>query len=186
VSVQPPEPLPSKKLAFWGGALLRAGILAIAGAAGGLVFNAVRTDQVALALRQPAKTCLAPEAASSVEQLTPSQVTELCSEGVVTVVDVRPEARFEAGHVAGAVHLPCTATTGAADNVLDNLVGNGSIVLYGEGTEDALEVAQSLARRAAPEAGKVAVLVGGFHAWDQAGLACSSGPCEHCEVSRSP
>jgi rhodanese-related sulfurtransferase len=160
-------------------------ILAVVGAIGGAAVNSLRPDRVAFALSEPVGTCSAPQASSAVEQLTPSEVTDLCSEGGVTVVDVRPEEQFVAGHVADAVHLPCSATTGAADDVLGRLVDDGRIVLYGQGTQDALEVAESLARRASPGASKVAILVGGFKAWDQAGLACSSGPCEHCEVSQS-
>lgn len=166
--------------------LVRAGLLAATGVVAGIAGNLLRPDGIAFAMHEPAGTCSAPSVASSVERLTPAEVTEVCRGGGITVVDVRPEARFVGGHVAGAVHLPCSAGTGAADDLLRTLGGNSKVVLYGEGTDDALEVAESLARRASPKLDKVAVLAGGFRAWDQAGLACSSGPCEHCEVSKAP
>ena len=49
-------------------------------------------------------------------------------------------------------------------------------MVYGDSTEEALPVAEELRRRGDRPGLRVAVLAGGFPAWSQAGLACSSGP----------
>ncbi len=88
------------------------------------------------------------------------------------------------GHVAGAVHLPCASSRIAANAALDRLVGKETLVVYGDSTEEAMPVAEELRRRGERPGLRVAVLAGGFPAWSQAGLACSSGPCADCGVHR--
>src|SRR5258708_3725877 len=69
------------------------------------------------------------------------------------------------------------------------LAGRHTLVVYGDGTEDAKLVAEELRRRA-DRAGRsdlrVLVIEGGFAAWSRAGLACSSGPCAECGTPGEP
>jgi rhodanese-related sulfurtransferase/predicted transcriptional regulator len=45
---------------------------------------------------------------AEVEQLTPEELEERVARGQVVVLDVRPEAEYEAGHIPGAVSAPIT------------------------------------------------------------------------------
>jgi 3-mercaptopyruvate sulfurtransferase SseA len=102
----------------------------------------------------------------------------------VAIADARPGSRYAEGHVAGALHLPCSARSSDAAESLSHLVGIRSLVVYGDSTAEALAVAESVRRRA-PHL-EVRVLDGGFSAWSQAGLACASGPCDQCEEPHGP
>jgi len=117
-----------------------------------------------------------------VEVLSLAQVANLCGDPRVLVADARSAAAFAEGHVAGAIHLPCASSRLAANAALDALAGKETLVVYGDGTADALPVAEEMRRRRADRPGgvRVAVLAGGFSAWSRAGQACSSGPCTDC------
>jgi len=113
--------------------------------------------------------------------MSPTEVAGLCGASDVVIADVRPPDRFAQGHVAGSIHLPCSASDDAA-RVADSLLeGKRTLVVYGENTEDAREVAITLARRRADTGLQVSVLEGGFSAWFEGGFACISGGCDQCE-----
>ena len=118
--------------------------------------------------------------AAPVEILSQAQVASLCGDPRVLVADARSAAQFAEGHVTGAIHLPCASSRLVASAALDALAGKETLVVYGDGTADALPVAEEMRRRAARPGVRIAVLAGGFHAWSHAGLACSSGPCADC------
>ncbi|MES1207275.1 MAG: rhodanese-like domain-containing protein [Pseudomonadota bacterium] len=183
----------------------RSAILVATGALLGLAINAVRPDGVSLRAQgasarapgmcaQPAAPANAAE--RSIEVLAPEQAAALCGDPRTLVADSRSAAEFAAGHVTGAIHLPCASTRGAASAALDLLVGKQALIVYGNDTSDALPVADELRRRSghlsadtrassdplATSDIRVAVLAGGFSAWSQAGLACSSGPCGDCQA----
>lgn len=159
--------------------LLRTAFLASLGVVAGLLFNSIRPDGVLLGAAPPAAACqLTTAAARPVERLSPAQANHLCSNPNVLIADARSAESFARGHVAGAVHLPCAA--GVAQDVPDLLARRGTVVVYGETTEEALAVADGLVRRGGNGALKVAVLEGGFAAWELAGFACASGPCAEC------
>jgi 3-mercaptopyruvate sulfurtransferase SseA len=80
--------------------------------------------------------------------------------------------------VAGAIHLPCDASGSVASEAMHKLEGAATVIVYGESTDDARPVAASLHRRLH---NRVSLLKGGFAAWNQAGLACASGPCDECK-----
>jgi len=152
--------------------LLRAFALVVAGALAGLAFNAVRKERVSLALVQESTQC---EGAAAAVLIDPRETASMCSRADVVIADTRPESRFAEGHVAGALHLPCDARGEVASSAMARLDGARTIVVYGERTEDARPVAETLLRRR-PGA-DVRVLDGGFEAWSRAGLACASGAC---------
>jgi 3-mercaptopyruvate sulfurtransferase SseA len=119
---------------------------------------------------------------AEVELLRPAEVAALCADPSALVADARPAARFAEGHVAGAIHLPCTSSQGAASAALDLFAARRTLVVYGDSTDDALPVAQEMRRRIARPDVRIAVIDGGFAAWSHAGLACASGPCLACDV----
>jgi 3-mercaptopyruvate sulfurtransferase SseA len=187
----------------------RAALILLGGAALGLLVNRAhprpaRFDGQAAG----AVTCAAPEGAgagmtggvpaAAVEVVPFAQVSGLCGDPRVLVADARSAQRFAEGHVAGAIHLPCSSSEGAAAAALGKLDGKETLIIYGEGTEDALPVADEMRRRlsaarAGPGSGtgaasgvRVAVMEGGFTAWNQAGLACSAGPCADCGQPAHP
>jgi rhodanese-related sulfurtransferase len=165
--------------------LARALALAVAGAGLGLAVNAIRPDGVALRGFAAPAACTAQAAAPAVEALPPTQAVRLCGDPGVLVADARPAARFAEGHVAGALHLPCAASGTVADGALAQLAGKHTLIVYGDSTDEARPVAEDLRRRIARPDVRVIVLEGGFPAWNQAGLACSSGECPGCAEHRS-
>lgn len=162
------------------GLIARTGFLALLGVAAGLILNGVRPDGVALNGGPPAAACQLTTVAQPVERLTPAQANALCGNPNVLIADARSPESFAEGHVAGAVHLPCAAPGGVAQGIPGLLAGRSTVVVYGETTDEALAVADGLVRRNSNKGLRVAVLVGGFPAWQLAGFACASGPCPEC------
>src|SRR5258708_4960382 len=162
----------------------RAVCLLLAGSALGLAVNAARPDGVRFTKLAPPNTCGGGEAAAAagaahVEVLPPAVAASLCGDAQTLLADVRPADEFAEGHVTGALHLPCASSGSAASAAVDRLAGRRTLVVYGDGTQDAKLVAEALRRRA-DRAGRsdlrVLVIEGGFAACSRAGLACSSGP----------
>ena len=121
-----------------------------------------------------------------VEVLPPAAASALCGDPGVVIADARPARRFAEGHIADAIHLPCAATGAAASDALARLVGKHTVVVYGDSTAEARSVAESLQAHGARDHLRVVVLDGGFGAWSEAGLACSSGPCPECADKGAP
>lgn len=162
----------------------RAICLLLAGSALGLAVNAARPDGVRFARFAPPNSCGAEAAAAAagapVGILRPTDAAVLCSDADTLLADVRPPDEFAQGHVTGAIHLPCASSGTAASAAIDRLAGRHTLIVYGDGTEDAKLVAEELRRRASRGDLRVLVIEGGFAAWNRAGLACSSGPCAEC------
>jgi rhodanese-related sulfurtransferase len=160
--------------------LARVMALLLGGAVAGLVANAARPGGVHLATWSPPAECHNGEAGELAvpTEMAPAQAAELCGRPDVVLADARPAAKFADGHVAGAVHLPCDAAGQVAADALAHFERAGTIVVYGDSTDEARPVALSLARRHRDV--RVAILSGGFPAWAASGLACESGPCVEC------
>jgi rhodanese-related sulfurtransferase len=168
----------------------RALCLLLAGSALGLAVNAARPDGVRFTKFAAPNTCGAgvPIAAAApgvapVQVLPPTEAVSLCGDAQTLLADVRPAEEFAQGHVTGAIHLPCAASGSAASAAVDLLAGRHTLIVYGDGTEDARVVADELRRRAGRPDLRVLVIEGGFEAWSHAGLACSSGPCPECKAT---
>jgi rhodanese-related sulfurtransferase len=165
--------------------------LLLAGSALGLAVNAARPDGVRFTRFAPPNTCGAGETmtaagAPPVEVLPPTAAVSVCGDAQTLLADVRPADEFAQGHVTGALHLPCASSGSAASAAVDRLAGRHTLVVYGDGTEDARLVAEELRRRAGRSDLRVLVIEGGFAAWNRAGLACSSGPCVECGTPGGP
>lgn len=159
----------------------RAGIILGAGLTVGLVVNLVRADSVALRPYAPPAMCTAaamPAVESAV--LAPADVAPMCSATDTTIIDTRSAIAYAQGHVAGAVHLPCTAPSDAADTALALIGTSTTIIIYGESTEEALQVASGLLGKSGRTDLQAFVVEGGFAAWQAADQPCASGPCERC------
>lgn len=164
--------------------LLRAACLLAGGAILGLAANAARPAPVALTGFEPQVTCTADaEATEPVGELHAHDASSMCGREGVFFADARSAERFAEGHVAGAIHLPCSASATGADGAIQRLGAARTIVVYGDSTEEARTVAETLQARA-PKA-DVRILRGGFPAWETEGLACASGPCRDCTVAGS-
>lgn len=170
----------------------RALCLLLAGGALGLAVNQARPDGVRFTKFAAPNSCgagvpAAPPtavAAAPVEVLPPAEAVSLCGDAETLLADARPAEEFAEGHVTGAIHLPCAASGSAARAAVDLLAGRHTLIVYGDATEDAQPVAEELSRRAGRPDLRVIVIAGGFPAWSQAGLACSSGPCLDCGVHK--
>jgi rhodanese-related sulfurtransferase len=161
--------------------LARAAALVAVGVGLGFLVNAVRPGGISLGSFAVATSCTAPVAARAPEVLPPAEAITLCGDPGVVVADVRGADRFALGHVAGAVHLPCTASGDAANRALGALADKHTLIVYGDSTAEPGSVVESLRQRLPNPAMRVIILEGGFAAWDRAGLACSSGPCADCK-----
>ncbi len=167
----------------------RAFCLLAAGSALGFAVNAARPDGVRFTKFEAPTSCGvgpghgAAPAIAPVEILAPAAAVGVCGDAQTLVADVRSAAAFAEGHVTGAIHLPCTSSDGAASAAVSLLAGRHTLIVYGEGTEDARVVAEELKRRTDV---RIGVIDGGFVAWNRAGLACSSGPCAECAVGPHP
>ena len=168
--------------------LTRAVCLLGAGALLGLLVNGIRPDGVRFSAFAPPTACSAGSAAAhaadalTVEALSPQDAAGLCGDAATLIADVRPAADFAQGHVSGAIHLPCTASGQAASAAVDLVAGRQTLIVYGVATDDARRVADELRQRVRRRDLRIVVVDGGFGAWSQAGLACSSGPCLHCQA----
>lgn len=179
--------------------LLRAACLLAGGAILGLAANAARPAPVALTGFEPQVTCTADaEATEPVGELHAHDASSMCGREGVFFADARSAERFAEGHVAGAIHLPCSASATGADGAIQRLGAARTIVVYGDSTEEARTVAETLRTRvrpgaegphgAADPAGRplqadIRILKGGFAAWETEGHACASGPCRDCAVA---
>lgn len=160
----------------------RTSALLLMGAALGLAANALRRDGVSLRGYSPPASCQGGhEGQPAVEVLPPDRAVQLCGDRGVLVADTRPPQRFAEGHISDAVHLPCAAPSADATTVIAHLHDRHTLIVYGDSTAEARPVAEDLRRRIGRADLRVIVLDGGFPAWSQAGLACSSGPCPECK-----
>jgi len=104
-----------------------------------------------------------------VEQVSAAELAERLSHGEVVVLDVRPEAEYVSGHVAGARSAPVDEL----DARLDELAGQGEVIAYCRGpycvyADDAVRIL----RARGLEARRLDV---GFPEWRRAGRPVASG-----------
>lgn len=165
-----------------GASLIRALVLVVAGGVLGFAVNAARPGGVSLQAFAPPTQCSGAEAAVAAPvEMSPTDASALCGRPDVVIADTRSAAAYAEGHVAGAVHLPCDANGHAAVEALAHFDRAQTIIVYGDSSDSARPVAESLAQR--HPGVRVAVLTGGFGAWSSAGLACASGPCDDCKAA---
>jgi rhodanese-related sulfurtransferase len=99
-----------------------------------------------------------------IEQVSAAELADRLSRGEVVVLDVRPEAEFRAGHIAGARSAPVAEL----DERLDELAEQGEVIAYCRGpycvyADDAVRILQARGL----EARRLDV---GFPEWRRAGL----------------
>jgi rhodanese-related sulfurtransferase len=161
-------------------AVLRACALVAVGGGLGILGNALRPGGVALRSFEAPTACTVEVDAPArppVVELPPREAATLCGREGVVFADTRPDARFEEGHVAGAVHLPCDASESGAQAVIGSLASASLVIVYGDSSDDGRAVAETLQRRGLHA--DLRVLHGGFGAWEKDGLACASGPSQN-------
>lgn len=164
------------------GVILRAGAIVICGALLGLLLNTVRAQP--LDLRGPAGATACEGPGHEPTLLQAREAAQLCAKNNVLIADARSATDFAAGHVAGAIHLPCDASGNALGNALAHVNGHRVVIVYGATTEEAVAVARSIARQLREDdAPTIYALEGGFAAWERAGEACASGPCDGCAAN---
>ena len=103
------------------------------------------------------------EAQAAVDEIGPDQLNELLEAGDVQLVDVRTQHEWEAGHIAGAVHVELSELTAKAEK-LDR---DRRLVFYCRGGNRSGMAAQAFAEAGYP----AAKLSGGISAWAEDGLA---------------
>ena len=166
-------------------AALRLFVLCVAAVSVGWFANRLRNEPIRLTGYETPTQCSEASASPSSSVMTAQEVSALCGRDDVLFADARDEKQFEEGHVTGAIHLSCTASRGDVGQLMTQLSGKHQLVVYGQSTAEARQVADGLLRQTKRRDLDVIVLDGGFAAWRDTGLACSSGACDHCSESSS-
>lgn len=97
----------------------------------------------------------------------------------LVIGDLRPPAAYARGHIAGAVHLPCSGSLG--ELAFGRIPPGAQLLLYDQDGRSAdLQTAATTA--ALRGVGKIYTLQGGFDAWTLANLPAEAGTCERCEA----
>ncbi len=98
-----------------------------------------------------------------VEEVTPEEVREKLSEDDVQIVDTRPPAEFETGHIPGAINIPLQELPRRIDEVDwgDQIVCACPI---GQSSIQAARLIQSY--EGVDEDANVASMAGGYQEWD--------------------
>lgn len=104
--------------------------------------------------------------ASSVKSLSPQLVTQKINRENGVVVDIRPKAEFDKGHIAGAVHLPLEKIQKNDLNKLEKRKSNPIIVVCNAGLS-ASGAASTLVKSGFDD---VCILQGGMNTWLGASL----------------
>src|SRR6185369_2436402 len=126
-----------------GSLIARACVLVVFGAGLGAALNTVRRDGVRVRSFVVTTSCAVGGSAShapgapAATVLAPTEAMRLCGDPGVLVADVRGPERFAAGHVTGAVHLPCATSGAEATRALGGLAGKHTLIVYGDTTEEA-------------------------------------------------
>jgi rhodanese-related sulfurtransferase len=166
----------------------RTGLLFVIGIGVGFAVNRVHPKGVRLERYVPPTMCSASLAeAARISLLPPTQAAQLCGKPDTLVADVRDADAFAKGHIASAVHIPCSGSVADVAKVRLALAGKRHLVVCGENEEQGNQVASDLMRQIDRPDVTIAVISGGWNAWYNAGLACASGPCDDCsgEVSHA-
>ncbi|MFI5308878.1 MAG: rhodanese-like domain-containing protein, partial [Polyangiales bacterium] len=136
----------------------------------------------------PVASCRAPASSGlslddDVRWVSQTDAERLAGTPGVTFVDCRPRPQFEAGHVAGAIHLDPDRSK--SDSTLPAaLAGAATVVTYCD-AERQCERSMAMAKRLRDGGLRdVRVLEGGLPGWLQHGFPAESGTCEQCEATR--
>lgn len=98
------------------------------------------------------------------EEITPEELQELLDEGVeVEIVDIRPEAHFQRGHIPGSVNVPFTELPRRVGE-LDGAEAVVTVCPHGKSSIQAARLVQSY--EGIPEDARVASLAGGLDEWE--------------------
>lgn len=105
---------------------------------------------------------------ATIAQTTPAAAAAMIARGEATVVDVRGRAEWEAGHLPGVPNIP----VGHLAERLGELPTNRPVVVHCQGGARSAIAASVLQARGLAN---VVNLVGGYAAWQQAGLPTERG-----------
>jgi hydroxyacylglutathione hydrolase len=113
---------------------------------------------------------------ATVAQTTPTEVAAMLERGDVTVVDVRGRAEWEAGHLPGVRNIP----VGNLTDHLAELPTDRPVIVHCQGGARSAIAASVLEARGLTN---VVNLVGGYAAWQQAGLPTTRDATEQAAPS---
>jgi rhodanese-related sulfurtransferase len=147
--------------------LQRSVLIVVAGAALGLVANAVSPQRVSF--------ITPPKVEISDQEFIPlAQARQLWSSGVVFFLDARSPADYTAGHIANALNLPAEAFDAHFPQISQFLTTDSTIVCYCDGTEcDLSHHLAELLRQSGY--GSVHILKNGWTDWSKAGYPTTTG-----------
>ena len=109
----------------------RSAALCAIAAAMGWSANRLRAEPISLAKYQAPTECSEASATPTASVMSAKAVSTLCGRDDVLFADARDASQFEQGHVTGAVHLACTSSRGDVGQLLGQLGGKHTLVVYG-------------------------------------------------------
>lgn len=116
----------------------------------------------------------------AVQWISPEAAATLLNQPDVAIVDTRDRSDYEAGHIAGALHIPMD--TGTLDRrVLANFVGVRTVIAYCDASGQCARSTRFAGLLSAAGFSDVRVLEGGISAWLKGGRAAESGECRQCD-----
>ena len=118
------------------------------------------------------------QALATVQQRTPAEVAAMLERGDATVIDVRGQAEWEAGHLPGVPNIP----VGYLAEHAGELPSDKPVVVHCKSGARSAIAASVLQARGVTN---VMNLVGGIAAWQQAGLPVTAGGAEADEETLS-
>ncbi|MBN1874647.1 MAG: rhodanese-like domain-containing protein [Anaerolineae bacterium] len=110
-----------------------------------------------------AETEAAPAVADLPPEISPDVVAELLAQGAVTVIDVREDSEYTAGHIAGATLIPL----GTLPDQVSEIPTDVPVILVCRSGNRSGQAFQFLRQQGFDN---VHNMVGGMNAWQQAGL----------------
>lgn len=126
-------------------------------------------------------TCSGPLADHpSVQWIGADDAAALLRQGRGAIVDTRDRGEYEAGHVAGAIHVPVDAGTLDAD-ALAILRAFATVIAYCDASGQCARSIRFAGLLSSHGFRDVRVLEGGIAAWIDGGRAAESGVCRQCE-----
>lgn len=115
----------------------------------------------------------------AVQWVTQEDAHAMLNDDTVVFVDARPAGAFEAGHVAGALHVPMDDGT-VSDAHLAMLRAPRTIITYCDTGDGCARSATLAGLLTAAGLRDVRVLQGGLPGWNAHGFAAEAGPCKEC------
>ena len=155
------------------GVVVHALLILVLAAGIGLIYNALSVEGLPLFSRAPGVSPMEQAAAMGIGTISLKEAKAFFDRGAAAFIDIRPEAAYAEGHIAGAVSLPYNTFKERYPKLADQLPVDLQLITYCDGRD--------LRRRRRPAISlfqlghtNVVIFFGGWPEWENAGYPVSS------------